>query len=222
MTLPVPQRNPSLATLLTNAISSRLLDVHTALPAKVERYDATKQLVDVKPLVKAYQLGEDDVAQASALPVICNVPMVFPGAGGFRLTFPVQVGDTVLLLFGESSLDVWQESSGGRDVDPMDHRRHNLSDAIAIPGLHTNAAPWTGAATDGLTLGKDGGAQVKITDVDIILKGGSTPVAKEGSATTGHQHVLTGTAGPYPIVGTAVTTTDTIAVAAGSANIKVP
>ncbi len=56
----------------------------------------------------------------------------------------------------------------------------------------------------------------------VKFNGGSTPVAKEGSATTGHMHTLTGTAGPYPLAGTAVTTTDTIATGAGSADIKVP
>lgn len=57
---------------------------------------------------------------------------------------------------------------------------------------------------------------------NVLINGGSTPVAKEGSATTGHQHTLTGTAGPYPLAGTAITTTDTIATAAGSATVKVP
>lgn len=69
-------------------------------------------------------------------------------------------------------------------------------------------------------------------DSIVIRRGGTielnaggtaaTPVAKEGSATTGHQHTLTGTAGPFPIVGTAVSTTDTIATGAGSQNVLVP
>lgn len=57
---------------------------------------------------------------------------------------------------------------------------------------------------------------------DVTFKGGTTPVAKEGSSTTGHVHTLTGTAGPYSIVGTAITQTDTIATGAGSPNVKVP
>jgi hypothetical protein len=56
----------------------------------------------------------------------------------------------------------------------------------------------------------------------IKLNDGGTPVAKEGSITTGHQHTLTGTAGPYPISGIAVTQTDTIATGAGSPTVKVP
>jgi phage baseplate assembly protein V len=59
-------------------------------------------------------------------------------------------------------------------------------------------------------------------DANVKINGGSTPVAKEGSATTGHMHTLTGTAGPFPLAGTAITTTDSIATAAGSATVKVP
>jgi hypothetical protein len=52
----------------------------------------------------------------------------------------------------------------------------------------------------------------------IKLNGGGTPVAKEGSITSGHTH--TGTAGPYPV--TLAPATDTIATGAGSPSIKVP
>lgn len=41
---------------------------------------------------------------------------------------------------------------------------------------------------------------------------GAAPAAREGDATQGHQHTVTGNAGPYPIAsGVAVQTTDTIA-----------
>lgn len=66
-------------------------------------------------------------------------------------------------------------------------------------------------------------ARIKIEQGgDVVLRGGSTPVAKEGSSTSGHMHSLTGSAGPYPLSGTAITTTDSIASGAGSQNVKVP
>lgn len=168
MALPNPRRSPNLGTVLDNAILSRLLDVHTAIPAKVETYNPATQTVNVKPTIKPYALRQGKPV-AEEIAVINNVPLVFPGAGGFRLTFPVQPGDVVLLVFSEASLDIWQSSSGAQDVDPKDHRRHHLSDAIAIPGLHTNTKPWTGAAARGMTLGKDGGPQVLTTEVGVEL-----------------------------------------------------
>lgn len=65
----------------------------------------------------------------------------------------------------------------------------------------------------------------------VTFNGGSTPVAKEGSATTGHTHgpgglqvvIPTGSsAGTYAVTGVSGSATDTIATGAGSQNIKVP
>lgn len=219
-------RSPTLAEVLRGAIDARLADLHTAIPARVEKYDAATQMVECKPLIKSSILGEDGKPITETLPVVVNVPVVFPGAGGFRLTFPIQPGDTVLLIFSEASIDEWLND--GAEVLPGDARRFNLSDAIAVPGLHPKSKSWTGASTNSVTIGKDGGPQLEITASEMKLNGSgpgmpaATPVAKEGSATTGHSHTIVGTAGPYPIVATINPSTDTIAVGAGSQNVKVP
>lgn len=58
---------------------------------------------------------------------------------------------------------------------------------------------------------------------DVVFGGGSTPVAKEGSATTGHTHAAgTLVAGPYVVSGATASATDTIAAGQGSQNVKVP
>jgi hypothetical protein len=176
-------QNPTLAEVLRRVLERWGRATHVARPGRVERYDAVTQMADVKPLVQAMDEVEEDEFLAAALPVICNVPVVFPGAGGFRMTLPVQPGDTVLLVFADCSLDRWLAVGG--DVDPGDPRAHNLTDAIAIPGLHpfTPGASWTGAGTGSLTLGKDGGAQVAITpgvgplsQVHLGAEGATEPV----------------------------------------------
>jgi hypothetical protein len=65
-------------------------------------------------------------------------------------------------------------------------------------------------------------SETDITGSPLKLNSGSTPVAKEGSSTTGHTHTITGTAGPYPIAATAAVATDTIATGAGSSTVLVP
>ena len=145
---------PSLAGVIRAALRAAAADLRVALPARVERVDLAQGRLDAKPLLK-------DLVEAGAqprtlaLPVITNVPIVWPGAGGFRLTFPLAVGDTVLLVFSDRALDGWLERGG--EVDPGDFRQHALSDAVAIPGLRPFSDPWTGAASDGATLGRDGG-----------------------------------------------------------------
>jgi hypothetical protein len=67
--------------------------------------------------------------------------------------------------------------------------------------------------------------ELNFNGATIKLHGGGTagtPVAKEHSATEGHTHTITGTAGPYPIIATIALATDRIATGEGSANVKVP
>lgn len=73
--------------------------------------------------------------------------------------------------------------------------------------------------------GTGGVTELTITADVIKLAGGgsaSTPVAKEGSGTTPHLHLITGTAGPFPLTATASTEAPSIANGAGSASVKVP
>jgi hypothetical protein len=98
---------PTLAQLLQQAIDNRLLDVHTALIAKVESYDAETQQVNVSPVLKRQVKTLDGTWVSEQLPILCNVPVLFPRAGGFFISFPIQPGDFVQLIFNEVSIDEW-------------------------------------------------------------------------------------------------------------------
>lgn len=150
------ERSPTLGGFTLHAIETFLRNkVHTATVAVVEKYDAATQTVNVQPLIKEPVELEDGTFDIERRPVLQNVPLIFPGAGGMRITFPVRKGDTVLVVFAERSLDKWQHQGG--EVDPGDRRMFHLSDAVAIPGLHPNSAPWSDADTSVITLGSDSG-----------------------------------------------------------------
>lgn len=153
-----PSRSPTFPQVLSTAIRQGLEEVHTNMPGRVESYDEVRQLVDVQPLVDQQVLEEDGTTTSISYPVIRNVPVVFPGANGFRLTLPLVKGDEVSLSFTECSLEVWKANGG--QVNPGDARRFHISDAICTPGLHSNKTPWTGASKTAATFGKDGGPQV--------------------------------------------------------------
>ena len=132
-------QSPTFAEVLRTAMDSHTADLHVAMPGRVESYDSTNQSVSVQPLIRRGYTGEDGERAVESLPVITGVPVVFPGTGGVSITWPVAAGDTVLLVFSESSIDKWL--SRGGEVDPLDDRKHTLSDAIAIPGLRDFANP---------------------------------------------------------------------------------
>jgi hypothetical protein len=66
---------PTLAQLLHQAIDNRLLDVHTALIARVESYDAERQQVNVSPVLKRQVKTLDGTWVSEQLPVLCNRPL---------------------------------------------------------------------------------------------------------------------------------------------------
>lgn len=164
-------------------------DLHVAFPAQVQAYDSSKQTVDVKPLLADPYLEDDDTVTQVLPAVINSVPLVFPGAGGFRLTFPVNVGDTVLCVIADRSIDAWSNQGGPQE--PSDLRKHNRSDAIAIPGLHADNASWSGASTSAITIGKDGGTDdavalaskvdTRLNDLKTALNSWS-PITGDGGA----------------------------------------
>jgi hypothetical protein len=148
---------------------------YTALPGRVERFDESKNAADVKPLIKDYDPQEDGSTRIVSLPIVPNVPILQLVGGGFRTTYPIAVGDTVLLVFARRSLDKWKAYGG--EVDPADRRLFNLSDAVAIPGLLPFSAAWSGTSTTAMTAGKDGGPQVHFGSTDIKIGGGDAAQA---------------------------------------------
>jgi hypothetical protein len=174
-----------MAGMVSRAIERRLLSLHTCIPARVERWDASTGLVDAQPLIMAYKRVPDGSAQAYTLGVATNVPAVFLGGGGgpgdgFRGTYPVQPGDLALLFAAEASMDKWLQR--GDVVDPEDQRMHNLSDGIALVGLRPAVSPWTGVAGDAATWGKDGGLQISISAVQLLLGLGAVDAVLKGTA----------------------------------------
>lgn len=159
-------QTPSLAQLLKHAIETRLLDMHTAMIAKVENYDAAKQLVDVAPVLKRSIETIDGEFVSEQLPMLCDVPVLFPRAGGFFISFPLQRGDFVQLLFNETDIEAWLDD---REPTISHGQRFTLQGAIAIPGIFPQAKALVDAHNSNLVLGKERGLQIHIDDQKIRL-----------------------------------------------------
>jgi hypothetical protein len=164
--MPAMTQIPSLAQLLKQAIENRLLDVHTALIAKVESYDAKKQRANVSPVLKRQIKNMEGKWVAEQLPILCDVPVLFPRSGGFFLHFPIRPGDFVQLIFNEVNVDEWLENT-----KPMIacNQRFSLQGAIAIPGIYPSVKALTDAHEDNLVLGKERGLQIHIDGKKIRL-----------------------------------------------------
>ena len=192
-----------LAEVLLQAIKSELLDVHTCLPARIEKYDEETQKADIAPLLKKKYKFEDTTVD---LPVIANVPVQWPSAnaGAAFIHLPLKVGDLGWVVFAERSIDTWLAGEGD-SVSPEDPRHHHLSDAIFMPGGLPFKKALTISNADNMILknnnmtieidpsGKikiEGAAQELLTVIDSFMTNviGATVIIPGGSS-----------AGTYPL-----------------------
>jgi hypothetical protein len=121
---------PTDVEIIQAALESRLLDVHTCLPGRVVSYNPATQTADIQPLVKRAIRSYAGELVHETLPVVHDVPVEWPGGGGFAMIFPVAPGDHMWLIFSEAATAKWR--STGQISEPGDLRRHDLSYACAV------------------------------------------------------------------------------------------
>ena len=146
--------NPTLFEAVEAVAQSAVAGVNVALPARVEGFNASEGTVSVTPLIGARTNQGAEVA----LPTLSGVPVSFPTGGGYTFRFPLGVGDLGVLLVCDRSLDEWKAGAGQR-VQPTARRRHNLADAVFLPGVQPRGSSLTLPATadaEGLYLGQIG------------------------------------------------------------------
>lgn len=160
-------RNPTIQEVVSASIGRALFDLHTSIPCEVESFDKDKGTVDVRPMVKQRTRDEEGELQHVAFKTIRGVPVAWPGAGGFRFTFPISKGDPCHVIFNESDFGAWLQNGGEQSAGTG--RRFNLNDGVAYFGLRSNDKRWTGSSTSVATLGKDGGPQAVFKDSEIHL-----------------------------------------------------
>lgn len=158
-----------------------LSDLHTCMPAEIVAMrdggaDA-RQFVDVQPMLQRVIIDEDGEQQDEALPVLQMVPVAYMQGGGFFVSLPLAVGDTVLLVFAERSLDTWiqtAERASKSPVLPGDLSMHSLEGAIALPvGPAPRSALLTGVDASDLVIATSSGAVLQRWKAD-----GSTVIAE--------------------------------------------
>jgi len=157
----------SLSTLLRRAVGRELMDVHTALPGIVDTYDATSRRARVTPAIRIL-LDDGSLLDRPPIP---DVPVLFPAGGGLSLTFPLERGDPVLLVFSQRGMDGFKiafTASAPSRGPIMD-----MSDAVALAGF--GSAITTPASVTGASLQTDDGATSVVVEpngeVNVVAAG---------------------------------------------------
>jgi len=141
----------TLSEIINTMIESKILDIHTSMPGRVETYDHATQKADIKPLLrKKYTVNGGTIVE---IPVIPGVPVQWASAnnGAAYMHLPLKPGDLGLIIFTERSIDTWL-SGNGEITSPNDPRHHDLSDATFIPGIRPFKQPLSNTNADNFIL----------------------------------------------------------------------
>lgn len=185
---------------LRMAMDGRLSTVWTATPGIVTKVDLSSMTVEVQPAIQGRVQNPDGSYQFVNLPLLVDVPVVFPRAGGFILTLPIAVGDEVLVVFASRCIDSWWQN-GGVGV-PMEMRMHDLSDGFAIPGPTSQPKKVSSISSTAAQLRNEAG--------DIYLEIGAAGVKIKAATTTVEGNlVVTGNVTAVNVTGTTGVTSGT-------------
>ncbi|WP_210502199.1 Gp138 family membrane-puncturing spike protein [Pantoea ananatis] len=172
---------------LYNTVFSML---RVSLPGIVQSFDPTTCTCTVQPAIAGQGVDEKGQIKSAPLPLLMDVPVIFPRGGGCTITFPVKAGDECLVIFSDRCIDFWWQNGGVQE--PVDPRQHDLSDAFALVGPQSQAQKISNISTTTLQMRTDDGTAYIELDpnnkaVNVVAPGGfnvTTPLAKFSQAVT--------------------------------------
>jgi hypothetical protein len=165
--------------MIIEALTNHQSSIWTALPAIVQSYNAAKGTVEAYCALKFERRQEDGTyAVITPQPLFVDCPVLFPGGGGFTLTFPILPGDEVLMIFASRCIDAWWDMSGVQKQSEF--RMHDMSDGFALVGPRSRPRALAAASTNGVELrADDRSSYIRIGPSGAILVHSSGTVGVE-------------------------------------------
>jgi hypothetical protein len=197
--IPIQQRLSIKTAPINQALHQFECDLRVAIPCIVvanqngDAFNASLQTVSVQPAIQEVILV-NAIRTPTTLPILDDVPILLPRAGGFSLTFPIAIGDECMVVFQDMGIDNWWQSGGVKPQPSGKLYRHDIGDAVAIFGVASNPRALAGYSTTSAQLRSDDGSTV----LDLI--GGKITVKADAVELNGALE-LTGTVIPasgYP------------------------
>ncbi|EPQ1146752.1 translation initiation factor IF-2 [Citrobacter amalonaticus] len=106
--------------------------IRVAMPGIIQSFDPDEVTAVVQPAIRYVEIDNDGNRVTRPYPLLVDVPVVFPTAGGVTLTLPVNPGDECELKFQDRCIDFFWQSGGVQES--VDDRMHDLSDATCSVG----------------------------------------------------------------------------------------
>lgn len=179
MTIGIHERTHQKEEVLNAALDQFAFDLRVACPGIIRSFDDTRQTATVQPAIRE-RITIGGAIEWVELPLLADVPVFMPRAGGYCLTLPVAEGDECLIVFGDSSMDAWWQSGGVQNQ--VLKRRHDLSDAFALIGIWSQPRVIGNYSADSAQLRNEAGtAFVELSSSALTLRFGSNSVVLSAS-----------------------------------------
>ena len=160
--------------LYDNLIQKASFDIRCCIPGIIQSYNSENNTAEIQPAIREEVVNEDNSVSYVNLPLLINVPIVFPSTklGGVRFT--LEQGDECIVVFSDLSYDNFWTS--GNVQNPIEVRRHDLSDGIAIPCVLSQ--PNTKAVESGFTV-SFGEAKINMNNNNMTLSDANGQITLE-------------------------------------------
>lgn len=157
-------------------LTAARIDLHTALPGIIQSFDPKAMTCTVQPAIRSAIISTDGKPRSVDLPLLVDCPVVFPGGGGYELTFPLKKGDDCLVVFAERCIDAWWQSGGIQNA--AEYRLHDLSDGFVLAGVRSQPhVVKNGVTMTGTELRTDSGSaflRLSGDGIEIVAPDGIT------------------------------------------------
>lgn len=166
----------SLASLLQLEQLDTLDTLNCHQVGEIVSFDSSKQTAEVQIKMLRPFNGE-----LKKYPILLDCPCVILGGGKGRITFPIEKGDSCLVLFNDKDIDNWYAS--GQTMQPRTPRMHNFADAIALVGIRNKQNRITDYLADGTEL-KYGGSTIKLENNKVTITNGTAQIEMSSGSIT--------------------------------------
>lgn len=132
-----PNSKKSLTDVLVHWFENFSYSFNCVKIGKITKVNTSNQTVSVQILHKRITDSNMSKRELRDYPLLQDVPFVVLGGGQSYISFPISVGDNCLLFFNDYEIDRWWET--GENLPANFERRHDISDAFALVGVHSLA-----------------------------------------------------------------------------------
>jgi hypothetical protein len=150
-------------------MDSRLSETVHILPGIVQKYYPTTQSVDVQLATTDPLVSITDGSVTYDIPALVpQAKVLFPGGGGFTISWPLLPGDHVTCLFFDLYVEDYRQT--GQQSNPTLIGKHAGYTCVVLPGSCADASIAKSAPTTAMVVGVDNDpAQIVLAPGSIKL-----------------------------------------------------